>query len=530
MDRMPEVTSPRHRDASQPTRPHILTHAPAKAFVDVGTSCLRQGRYDEARFYLRESLRFQPDDRGTLVNLGALAWAMGRALEAEGYYRRALQLEPDDYSIVHSLGNLLWHQGSADDAARFFRRALELKPDCPEAWMNLGAVLTDLTQFDEAIACIQESLRLRPESHEAHNNLGATLARQGKWDKALASYDCALRLQPSYAEARRNRALAWLARGDFERGWPEFEWRLRCRSHVGLSPACPRWTGEDLWGRTILLHCELGLGDTIQLIRLVTEVRKRNAGGVVVICSKPLGRLIATCRGIDVVAVEGSLLPPFDVHASLWSLPAILGTTLANLPAPRAYLSVDSDTIALWRTVLARALGDHDMDHAIKVGIVWQGNPKLATDRERSFRLRELEPLARVPGVRLISLQKEHGLDQLRELGGRFSVAQLANDAAGPVDRRDFLDTAAIVSQLDLVITPDSAVAHLAGSLGARVWVALPSVAEWRWMLDREDSPWYPSMRLFRQTTAGDWQGVFARMAGALRRELTTLGRAEGVP
>jgi len=522
MGRMPEVTSPRRTDTSQPTGPHILTNSPAQAFVDVGTSCLRQGRYDEARFYLRESLRFQPDDWCTLNNLGALAWAMGRGDEAEGYYRRALQLEPDNDSIVNSLANLLWHQNSVDEAAQLYRRALELKPDSPRAWMNLGAVLTDLAQFDEATACIQESLRLQPDSHEAHTNLGATLARQGNWDEALASYECALRLKPDYAEARRNRALIWLARGDFERGWPEFEWRLLCRSHFGLSPTCPRWTGEDLWGRTILLHCELGLGDTIQLIRLVSEVRKRNAGGVITIVSKPLGRLIATFPGIDFVAVEGSPLPRFDVHASLWSLPAILGTTLANLPAPRAYLSVDSGTIALWRAALERALRDSDMEHAIKIGIVWQGNPKLSTDRERSFRLQELEPLARVPGVRLISLQKEHGLDQLRELGGRFSVTQLAIDSAKREDRRDFLDTAAIIRQLDLVVTPDSAVAHLAGSLGARVWVALPSVSEWRWMLDREDSPWYPSMRLFRQTTAGDWQGVFERMAQLLRRELTT--------
>ncbi len=522
MGKMPEVTSPERRDTSQPTGPHILTHSPAQAFVNLGTSCLREGRYDEARFYLRQSLRFQPDDRGTLNNLGAIAWAMGRTEEAEGYYRRALQLAPDDCSIVNNLGNLLWHQNSVDEAAQFYRRALELEHDSPRAWMNLGAVLTDLAQFDEATACIQESLRLRPDSHEAHTNLGATLARQGKWDEALACYECALRLQPDYAEARRNRALVWLARGDFERGWPEFEWRLRCRSHFGLSPTCPRWTWEDLWGRTILLHCELGLGDTIQLIRLVSEVRKRGAGGVIAIVSKPLGRLIATFCGIDFVAVEGSRLPRFDVHASLWSLPAILGTTLANLPAPRAYLSVDSGTIALWRTVLVRALGDSDMDHAIKIGIVWQGNPKLSTDRERSFRLQALEPLARLPGVRLISLQKEHGIDQLRELGGRFSVTQLVIDNAKSEDRRDFLDTAAIIRQLDLVVTPDSAVAHLAGSLGARVWVALPSVAEWRWMLNREDSPWYPSMRLFRQTTAGDWQGVFERMARVLERELTT--------
>jgi len=520
MGRMPQIMSPQSRDTSQPIRPRVASNSPAKAYFDEGTSCLRQGRYEEAEFYLRESQRMQPDDPDTLNNLGTAAWLMGRADEAERYYRRAFQLKPDDYSIVNNMGNALWQQNALEEAARFYRRALQLKPDSSETWMNLGVLLTDLTQFDEAIGCIQESLRLRPDAHEAHDNLGATLARQGKWDEALDCYDRALRLQPYYAESHRNRAFIWLARGDFERGWPEFEWRLSCRRHVGANPNCPRWTGEDLRGRTILLHAEQGLGDTIQFIRFVAEIRMRNAGQVIVICPKPLLRLIARFPGIDVLTDEGSPVPPFDVHASLWSLPAILGITLANLRSQRAYLSVDSGTIARWQTILARALGENGTDHAMKIGIVWQGNPKHRTDRLRSFRLDQLEPLARVPGVRLISLQKEHGLDQLRALDGRFSVMTFTNETTGSEDDRDFLDTAAIVSQLDLVVTPDSAVAHLAGSLGTPVWVALASVAEWRWMLDREDSPWYPSMRLFRQHMAGDWPGVFERMAQVLECDL----------
>jgi Flp pilus assembly protein TadD len=511
--------SAEERDLTRPTG-HVARNSAAKAFVEVGRTCLNQGRHDEARFYLRQALCFEPDDCGTLDHLAALALQMGRPQEAEAYFRRALEFEPDNASFVTSLANLLAQHSSIDEAAQFYRIAVALKPDSAEAWMNLGAVLNDQTQFDEATDCIQESLRLRPDSHESHTNLGAVLARQGKWDEALVCYETALKLQPEYPEARRNRAFAWLAQGDFKRGWPEFEWRLKCRAHVGLKPNCPPWTGEHLRGRTILLHCELGLGDTIQLIRLVSEVRKRGAGRVIVICSKPLGRLVATCPGIDFVGVEGSRLPPFDVHSSLWSMPAILGITLANLPAPIGYLSVDSDTIAGWQTVLVRALGDRAMKDAIKIGVVWQGNPKLVTDRERSFRLEHLEPLARVPGVRLISLQKEHGLDQLREVDGRFSVTQLAIDPAGSEDRRDFLDTAAIIRQLDLVVTPDSAVAHVAGGIGARVWVALPHVAEWRWMLDRDDSPWYPSMRLFRQTAPGDWQGVFERMAHVVEQGL----------
>jgi Flp pilus assembly protein TadD len=529
MGRMPQVVAFPRRDTSQQIPTCAPTDPLAKAYFDEGTSCLRQGRYEEAEFYLRESLRIQPDDPDTLNNLGTAAWLTGAADEAEGFYRRAFELKPDDYSVVNNMGNSLWQRHSLEEAAQFYRRALELKPDSSETWMNLGVLLTDLTEFDEATACIRESLRLRPGAHEAHDNLGATLARQGKWDEALACYDRALRLQPYYAEAHRNRAFIWLAHGDFERGWPEFEWRLGCRRHVGCSPNCPRWTGEDLSGRTILLHAEQGLGDTIQAIRFAAEVRNHNAGRIIVIGPKPLVRLIARFPGIDFVADERSPVPPFDVHASLWSLPAILRTTIASLPA-RPYLSVDSDTTALWRQILARAVGESDIAHTMKVGIVWQGNPKHRTDRQRSFRLDQLEPLARVPGVRLISLQKEHGLDQLRALESRFSITTLTDERTGSEDERDFLDTAAIVSQLDLVVAPDSAVAHLAGSLGTPVWVALAAVPEWRWMLDREDSPWYSSMRLFRQSTAGDWRGVFERMAQMLERESAALGAKEVVP
>jgi Flp pilus assembly protein TadD len=512
------VISPHSSGTSQMPGPYVSIRTPAKAYFEEGTSCLRQGRLEEGQFYLRESLRMQPDDPDTLNNLGTAVWLLGQAAEALGYYRRAYALNPNDYSIANNMGNAHWQQCSLEEAARFYRRALEIKPDSSETWMNLGVLLTDLSEFDEALRCIRESLRIKPDAHEAHDNLGATLARQGKWDEALACYNHALKLQPYYAESHRNRAFVWLARGDFERGWPEFEWRLSCRRHEGYHANGPRLRGDDLEGKTILLHAEQGLGDTIQFIRFVTEIRNRNPGRVIVVCPKPLTRLIARFPGIDFLTDEGSPLPPYDVHASLWSLPALLRITLANLPSPRAYLSVDSETMARWQTALDRTLRPSSPASGpdIKIGVVWQGNPKHRTDRHRSFRLDQLEPLARVGGVRLISLQKEHGLEQLRELDGRFPVATLADEATGSEDRRDFLDTAAVVSQLDLVVTPDSAVAHLAGSLGVPVWVALPFVAEWRWMIDREDSPWYPSMRLFRQEAAGDWPSVFNRMAHVL--------------
>jgi hypothetical protein len=251
-----------------------------------------------------------------------------------------------------------------------------------------------------------------------------------------------------------------------------------------------------------------------------------------VACPDPLIRLVTRCPGVDLVVDWKSRLPESDVHARLLSLPAILGTTLANLPAEVPYLSVDARTAEEWRPVVSRALnvgagGDTDgrgnVARVFKIGIVWQGNRVNTVDRWRSFPLTHFAHFAQLPGVRLISLQKGDGTEQLAELAGRFPVAELSQRGSTDEDRRDFLDTAAVISHLDLVVTPETAVAHLAGSLGVRVWVALSTVGDWRWMIDRDDSPWYPTMRLFRQTSPGDWDNVFERMARALEHELTTL-------
>jgi Flp pilus assembly protein TadD len=517
---MPAITEATpHTQASGADRAQRAAEYIGTTYLHQGTDLLRTGRYAEAEFYLRESLRTRPDDPDALNNLGTAVWQQGRLAEADSIYQRAYALRPDDYAIVNNLGNSLWEQHRLKEAAEYYKRALELKPDSPETWTNLGVLLTDLARFDEAIECIQKSLRLKPDSHEAIANLGATLARIGKWDEAMEHYDQALRLQYYYAEAHRCRALVFLADGDYARGWPEYEWRLRCRKHVGSRPNCPRWAGEELQGRSILVHAEQGLGDTLMFLRFPAELKKRGAF-VAIACQAPLVRLLCQCPFIDAATDGSTPLPPLELHAPLLSLPLIMGVTLENIPTEIPYVSADAATIERWRPVVQRALGRDGSCSCFTIGIAWQGNPLHRVDLCRSFPLAELAPLAAIPGVRLLSLQKDDGLDQLRALEGRFAVAELTHPASGAEDQRDFLDTAAVISQLDLVITPDSAVAHLAASMGSRVWVALPSVAEWRWLKDREDSPWYPTMRLFRQTSPGDWAGVFARMAEVLRSDL----------
>ncbi len=382
------------------------------------------------------------------------------------------------------------------------RRALDLKPDYADAHSNLGNVLQEQGQLDLAVASYRQALQLKPAYFDALNNLGNALRAQGKLTESVASYEQALEVKPDNPQVRMSRALCWLQMGDFERGWAEYEWRLKCREFSIPAFRQPLWDGSPLDGRPILLYADHGLGDAIQFIRYAPMVKARG-GRVIVACRQPLARILATCAGIDQVFAEGSLLPEIAFYAPLMSLPRILGTSLASVPAEVPYLTADTALVNQWHDELGPGGG-------FRVGIAWQGNPRYRRDHQRSFRLAQLEPLAQVAGVRLFSLQKGVGTDEIAELAGRFAVSDLGGRFT------DFTDTAAVMRNLDLVITLDSSLAHLAGALGAPTWVAVPVASDWRWLIDREDSPWYPTMRLFRQKRWGDWDEVFSRMAVVL--------------
>jgi hypothetical protein len=298
----------------------------------------------------------------------------------------------------------------------------------------------------------------------------------------------------------------WLLTGDFERGWAEYQWRWKAEQCQWRDFSQPLWDGRPLEGRTILLHAEQGLGDTIQFVRYAALVKQRG-GGVVVECPTPLLSLLASCERIDRLMGRGDELPAFDLQAPLLSLPGIFHTSLDTIPADGPYLFADPGLVGRWRQELGGIAG-------FKIGIAWQGNPKNPDDRNRSIPLSDFEPLAGCSAVRLLSLQKEAGTEQLQKVAGRFPVIDLGSrldEAAGA-----FMDTAAVMMNLDLVVTSDTAIAHLAGALGVPVWVAISFVPDWRWLLDRSDSPWYPTMRLFRQTRLGDWAGVFEEIKAAL--------------
>ena len=512
--------------------------------ANLGVSLQELGRLEEAVASYRRALELEPGDVGTLNNLAAALRGLGRADEAIACYRRARALKPNQPETHANLGDLLREQGQLEEAIASCRRSLELKPDYPEAHNNLGHVLADQLRWHEAEAAFRRAIEIRPDFAVAHNNLASTLVGQGRFDAAIAGYREALELQPSYADAysslgnalrrvgrldeaiaacraaialdptlpqaHNNLAMALLLAGDMTEGWREYEWRwkvpglIRPQRHFTQ----PQWFGEAAWGRTVVVHAEQGLGDAVQFCRyapMAVELGMR----VVLEVPKPLVRLLGVLPGVEVVA-RGAALPPFDLHCPLLSLPLAFRTGSTPVPAAVPYLVAEYDRVAAWQRRLPEG--------GFRIGIAWQGNPEHAEDRDRSAPLRCFEPLARVPGVRLISLQKNHGLDQMASLPEGMEVATLGDDFDSGPDA--FVDTAAVMASLDLVICSDTSIAHLAGALGRPVWVALSAVPEWRWMMQRGDSPWYPTMRLFRQKEHGGWPAVFAAMAAQLAEAL----------
>ena len=473
------------------------------AFNELGLALKEQGRWTEAIASFQEALRLRPDFAEAHNNLGVTFKERGNWDEAAASLRQALALNPDFAEAHNNLGTILESKGDLEAASTCYQQALGRKPDFAEAHNNLAIILNKRGNYAEALVHYQRALTLKPDYPDAHHNLGTLLVDQGKLDEGVASYERALQLKPDYVEAHLGRAQAWLQMGDWERGWPEFEWRWRRPSFPPRSFPQPLWDGESLAGRTILVHAEQGLGDTLHFIRYAPLV-KRYGGYVIVECQRELLPLLATCTGVDQWVAFGTPLPDFDVHAPLLSLPRILQTTLATVPADIPYLSADPEQVEYWRQEMGSRGG-------FTIGIAWQGNPGHTNDWNRSVSLTSFEPLSRLDGVRLFSLQKGPGTEQLLAAKERFMLPDLGSRFG------TFQDTAAVLVNLDLVLTVDSAVAHCAGALGVPVWVLVPYAADWRWLLERADSPWYPTMRLFRQKEPGNWSEVFDRIVVALK-------------
>jgi tetratricopeptide (TPR) repeat protein len=477
----------------------------AEAHNNLGNVLKDKGQLDEAIAAYRQAIRIEPDVALAHNNLGAVLQDTGQLDEAMAAYRQAIALRPNFAEAHTNLGIALKDKGQFDEAIAAYRQAIAIRPNYAEAHSNLATALKDRGQLDEAIDAYRQAISLRPNFAEAHSNLGNALIDRGQLDEGIAAFRQAIALRPDFAGAHNNLSLALLARGDFQQGWEEFEWRLKCEdfpSHL-RNLTEPQWDGCPLEGRTILLHTEQGFGDAIQFIRYLPLVAQRG-GKIIIECYAELQRLFQTVAGRCQIVVRGQPLPAFDLHCPLLSLPRVFGTNFANLPQIVPYLSPDPALVEAW----SRTLGAPDGQ--LRVGLAWAGNPRYKWDRTRSVNLQQLAPFAAARGVKFYSLQKGPPGEQAKNPPVGLELVDL-----GP-ELNDFVDTAAVMSLMDLIITTDTSVPHLAGALGRSVWVMLQLVPDFRWLRDRTDSPWYPTMRLFRQPTWGDWDSVITRVVDAL--------------
>lgn len=479
----------------------------ADAYSNRGNVLAELGRAEEALADCDRALALDPNHLNALNRSARLLSEAGRNEDALARAQRALALDANTAEGWMRSGNILIHLKRPCEALESYDRALALDPRNTLCAVNRSAALDALGRPEEALAGLDRALARAPRDFGALNNKATILKSLGRLDDALAIYRQALEIAPDDANTQSNYAMACLLAGDFEPGWRALEYRWAKKENAGKRPTLPfaEWNGESVAGRRILVHAEQGLGDIIQFGRYLPLLQARDADVAFLVAAKMHAVLAAAFPGvtlIDNVAKARSL--PFDFCVAMLSLPLHFGTRLESVPAPVRYLKADTDKAAQWRA--------HIGGHGFRIGIAWQGNPEVSIDAGRSIALDEFAPLAAVAGVRLISLQKNAGAEQIRSAPMR--VEELGPEFDG---RRDaFVDTLAVMEGLDLVISSDTAVAHAAGALGRPVWVALRHVPDWRWMLGRADSPWYPTMRLFRQTVPGDWAGVFGRMGAAL--------------
>ena len=508
----------------------------AEAHNNLGLALSAAGRHAEAGAHFETALAHEPKRAAWWNNLGNTrveCYQFAAALDA---YDAALAIDSTAADAWSNRGLALRGLRRADDAIASFERALLADPRFTNALVNLGVVLKEEKRIDEAIAAFERARVLRPADPgllcnyasvyeargdhermreladlaamldgsfpEAHVLRGNYYMERGDFDAAESSYQHARSLDADNRNANWNLALIWLLRGDYRRGWAQFEWRKRLQSVLLDHNEYPgrSWNGDALAGRTILLHCEQGLGDAIQFVRYATELKRRGAGRVIVEVPGALAALLADVPGVDEIIVRGAGLPLFDVHASLMDLPHLCGTEVDTIPSAVPYLAAPARPVT---SLIDAPAG------VLKVGIVWAGNPKHQRDHLRSVSLSQLAPLFEQPGTRFFSLQKGGPEASLRSL-----PAGLVTDLSPHLE--DFRDTAAAITKLDVVLTVDTSVAHLAAALGRETWIMITHVPDFRWMLGRSDSPWYPTARLFRQPAPCDWTSVITDVRAAM--------------
>jgi tetratricopeptide (TPR) repeat protein len=481
----------------------------AAAWVNLGSVLREQGREEQALAALRHAVELRPDLISGWINLAALARTAKCPSEAEEYLHKALALNASQVETHIAWCQFRASEGDLPGAWNWLRRALAQQPNHDEAVNMEGILLHKEGRYEEAVECFRRAKSLG--SRGAPSNCGNSLLDMGRIKEALEAHQNAVELDPLNHGARYNLALTRLRLGDWERGWPDYEARWQFRE-VHRSPrtfAVPRWQGELLEGRRILLHAEQGLGDTIQFCRYAALVAARG-GQIVLQVQPPVERLLQSLAvirsGLAQTSILGEAAPPFDFECPLLSLPAVFRTTVDSVPWTGAYLGADPAMTREKRMLLEAVCPGP------RLGLCWAGNPGYKADRQRSMHLRTLLPLLRIERVSWVSLQKGEAAGQIDELPAGVRLWD------GSSAERDLAETAALIAGLDLVITTDTSIAHLAGAMAKPVWILLPHLADWRWMQQVETTPWYPTARLFRQSSPGDWEGVLERVVAELDR------------
>ncbi|MBF0132954.1 MAG: tetratricopeptide repeat protein [Magnetococcales bacterium] len=511
-----------------------------EAYFNIGTLYQTLGQWDFALDAFSKALKFQPNNPQILFHLGFAHQHQGQFQKAESFYRHVLKLQPQHLQALNNLGQVALHLRQPDQTITCLRELVALQPNFPEAWNNMGIAWDILERTHRAVECFETALEYQPNFPEALNNYGNVLLKQdqpllaleyyeqalclnpeyvealcnlggglhqvGKLDAALDTLQRARSLQPDFPSAHYNESMIHLLLGDCLLGFRQYEWRWLSKDFGSHHYGQPLWNGQPLPEATILIHCEQGFGDSIQFIRYVQHVIPL-VGRVVLMCPDPLRRLFQTIPGIDVFISYFEPIPHCDCQAPLLSLPYLFGTTLETIPNAVPYLKPCPDAVARFAQRLAHV-------KTTKIGIAWHGNPRQKNDRNRSIDPKHLVRLLDTPGCTFISLQVD---DYNPGLSFFFKHPQFIDWTR---EFSDFADTAALITQLDLVISVDTSVIHLTGALGCPGWVLLPAIPDWRWLLDRSDCPWYPTVHLFRQSQAKNWEGVVERVMTQLHNWL----------
>ncbi|HVM59505.1 MAG TPA: tetratricopeptide repeat-containing glycosyltransferase family protein [Verrucomicrobiae bacterium] len=460
--------------------------------LDAAIKAYRDRRYDDAEAACRAALRDAPKDGQACFLLGMVLHKTGRDKEAIQWLSQAAEIQPESAKVFSGLGCAHYAMGDDSRAADCFAQSIRLDPQHADAYYSMGNACYRMGQLERAVTLYRTAVELNPRDEESWNNLGTALEDLNRVEEAIAAYDRALEIRPDYARCRGNRAVALLAAGRLGEGFREYEWRWCRNNHRVPSRPYPQpvWGGEPMDDQTLFIHAEQGFGDMIQFVRFAPLARARVAR-VILECQKPLQRLFQFCGCAHAVITPGETPPPFDRYIPLVSLARVLRITLDTIPNKTPYLV--APPIADLPSVAAGCY---------KVGLAWTGDPRHHHDATRSIPLEKLVPLLQAPGITFFSLQVPVPARDRRCLRSLPRVVDLSGRLT------DFYDTAAVIGQLDLVISVDTAVAHLAGALGKPTWTLLPHCADWRWLRERSDTPWYPTMRLLRQPRSGDWESL----------------------